>query len=355
MRRSDPWSSEVTVSVRLFQSILDTAELVGLFGAARRTKIEVALGLADSGPTGRLPERALYRLWETIIAVSGEDHGIGARFSLASNDLSLGIVGDALLHTPSLMEAYLHLARYARLIHQGVAFEVEQGTTQIVLRYRLAGQGALPRTGGVCAGILWTMGNLSRLPEYAFATQLRARTVRLSCARPADDGVVTALFGPSVSFDCQASSIVLDRDLVHRLTRPPETRLLHYLDMLAERDLIDLPDPDDLVATLSRMLHLHLAGGPPPMAAFAANLGLSTRSLQRHLAQRGTSWEKLLDRVRKREAERLLADGRCAMGEIAYRLGYGEQATFTRAAKRWFGKAPTALARQRAARGQGDV
>ena len=49
----------------------------------------------------------------------------------------------------------------------------------------------------------------------------------------------------------------------------------------------------------------------------------------------------MLDDVRRRHAERYLADPNKSLAEIAYLLGYSEQSAFTRAYRRWTGMAPS--------------
>lgn len=74
----------------------------------------------------------------------------------------------------------------------------------------------------------------------------------------------------------------------------------------------------------------------------AAQLGVSTRPLQRRLAAEQVSFQELLDAYRQEWAMELLREGRLAIGEVAYALGYAEQSAFTRAFRCWTGQAPRA-------------
>ena len=73
--------------------------------------------------------------------------------------------------------------------------------------------------------------------------------------------------------------------------------------------------------------------------------GTSVRSLQPSLTEAGTSYSQLVDELRLRTARELLGDERCALGEIAYELGYSDPAHFTRAFRRWTGSTPSAWRR----------
>jgi AraC-like DNA-binding protein len=73
----------------------------------------------------------------------------------------------------------------------------------------------------------------------------------------------------------------------------------------------------------------------------APALGMSRRTLQRKLAKNATALGSLVDEVRRDRAEELVAGGQLTFGEVAARLGFAEQASFTRAWRRWFGMTPS--------------
>ncbi len=72
----------------------------------------------------------------------------------------------------------------------------------------------------------------------------------------------------------------------------------------------------------------------------AGLLQLSRRTLQRRLRDFGFSFEELIDDTRYVEAVRRLSTGTETMKEIAFMLGYSDQAHFNRAFRRWTGLAP---------------
>ena len=72
----------------------------------------------------------------------------------------------------------------------------------------------------------------------------------------------------------------------------------------------------------------------------AANLNLSTRSLQRRLREEGATFSDLTEKVRKTLALHYVQTGRYPLKEISDMLGYNECSAFSRAFKRWTGHAP---------------
>jgi AraC-like DNA-binding protein len=80
--------------------------------------------------------------------------------------------------------------------------------------------------------------------------------------------------------------------------------------------------------------------GQPDAAGIARRFGVSRRTLERRLADAGTTYRDLADAHRRRRAELLLRDSSLGVAEIAWALGYEDGANFGRACRRWFGVAP---------------
>jgi AraC-like DNA-binding protein len=72
----------------------------------------------------------------------------------------------------------------------------------------------------------------------------------------------------------------------------------------------------------------------------AANFNVSARSLQRKLQEEGITYQQLSDAVKKSLAVHYIQSGSYPLKEISAMLGYNELSAFTRAFKRWTGKAP---------------
>lgn len=82
-----------------------------------------------------------------------------------------------------------------------------------------------------------------------------------------------------------------------------------------------------------------LPAGRPTLDDLAMLLHVSKRTLRRQLAAEGTSYQALMDRLLARRAESLLSRG-SPVKEVAFELGYGSASAFSRAFKRWTGRAP---------------
>jgi AraC-like DNA-binding protein len=83
-----------------------------------------------------------------------------------------------------------------------------------------------------------------------------------------------------------------------------------------------------------------LASGEPPRADVASSCLLSEKTLQRRLKDEGTSYHLILEETRRELAQQYLRDRKVSVCEVTFRLGFSDQSSFTRAFKRWTGKAP---------------
>jgi AraC-like DNA-binding protein len=81
---------------------------------------------------------------------------------------------------------------------------------------------------------------------------------------------------------------------------------------------------------------------------------MSERSFRRRLAEEGTSFGEVLDRLRNRLALRYLEDKSITLKQIAWRLGYSEPGAFNHAFKRWTGTSPNRTRYTRSAPGKQD-
>ena len=89
-----------------------------------------------------------------------------------------------------------------------------------------------------------------------------------------------------------------------------------------------------------------LGRGPLSLEDAAAHLGVSARSLRRHLANDGTSFRALLQAQRLRKVEAVLGDGRRPLANLAELLGYSDPTVLSRAFKLWTGSSPTQYSRR---------
>ena len=101
-----------------------------------------------------------------------------------------------------------------------------------------------------------------------------------------------------------------------------------------------LGDAWDFVTALRALIRPYLAQGHPHLSLVAEIVGMSERTLQRRLAQSGSTYSEIVQEARFSIASDLLADSDLNIADIAFAAGYENAPHFSRAFKRLTGMTP---------------
>ncbi len=101
--------------------------------------------------------------------------------------------------------------------------------------------------------------------------------------------------------------------------------------------------------SLQRVLRAHLPAGRISLSAAAEITGLSSRSLQRRLAEEGVTFSQLLDLALLNIASTLLVKTKASSLEIAFKTGFEDASHFARTFKRLAGCSPQEYRRRQVA------
>ena len=83
-----------------------------------------------------------------------------------------------------------------------------------------------------------------------------------------------------------------------------------------------------------------LPSGIPSILQIGEHMGMSSRTLNRRLAQNGVTFRELVRRTQEKISMELLQNSSNTISEIAFQTGFSEQSAFSRAFKRWTGQSP---------------
>jgi AraC-like DNA-binding protein len=158
-----------------------------------------------------------------------------------------------------------------------------------------------------------------------------------------------AYFGGPVRFGRPSTALVLDPAHLDRPVIGADPQVLRYLGAYAEGLLAERPETERQLPLAERVRHAVERGvleGNVETDAIARRLGMSTRTMQRHLAASGVGFQGLCDEVRRETAMRLLRGPGASIHEVAFALGYADVPTFYRAFKRWTGRTPAEVLRE---------
>ncbi len=315
------------------------------YAEARRVPTAGALAAAGleraalAGPEARLTQAAYNQLWARLAEASGDDD-FGLHFAERLDLDALDVIGHLVAKSATFGQGLERVVAFSRLLHDAGRVEVER-------------EGAGARVYPGCRGLPHEWPR--HVAEFSAAVVVvlgrtvthvtwAPREVAFRHPAPARTGEHQRLFGVAPRFGRPETSIVLGAEVLALPVRESQPGVVTYLDAYARAALEKLGAPDDALTTnVERAIARAMDRGPPDLAPVAAQLGLSARSLQRRLAEAGTSFQALVDGVRRAYAERYLADDRLALGEVAFLLGFSDPSNFHRAFRRWTGVTPAAF------------
>jgi AraC-like DNA-binding protein len=241
--------------------------------------------------------------------------------------------------SPTPREAFRRIERYIRLSNDAVEIRFDEDAEGGSLRQRVEGE-------PLCVGRHDNEFFVTVIVEEARrATDGLAVPERVWVAHPAPTVRFHVELGlADVSFDAGENGVRYSTRALDTPMVTSDPSLLAYLDEQAEAALSALETSRGVVAQVKAAVHQTFdrveSRGPPELRDIARTLGMSERSLQRRLADEGSSFQEVLDDVRQALARSRVGEGLLPLARVAQLVGYAELRPFLRAFKRWTGLTP---------------
>jgi AraC-like DNA-binding protein len=163
-----------------------------------------------------------------------------------------------------------------------------------------------------------------------------------------DDRALSRIFNAPVSFGHSTNRLIIHTDDLKRTNTHYNASMVPFV----QRYLFDLLEAENVTKTCTELVQLAVAKRMGERAvdvrAVAGDLGMSSRALQRHLADEGTTFRAIVAAYRRDVASRLLGKGGLPITAVAHNLGYADGAVLARSFKAWTGSTPRQFARQKA-------
>ncbi|MGR4869717.1 AraC family transcriptional regulator [Variovorax sp. LARHSF232] len=181
--------------------------------------------------------------------------------------------------------------------------------------------------------------SIHKLCTCVLEAPMPTRRLLLPYARPSYAESYEQTFGCAVQFDAGVMELHFDAS---RFDQPSPNANPITADTCArfcERMLAAMPDETALSREI-RVACLNSPGDLPTAEAMAKRLGHSVRTLHRRLADESTTYQEIVDQVRRSLAIEYLQGTAMTVEEIAERVGFSEASNFRKAFKRWTGQPP---------------
>ncbi|WP_280266595.1 AraC family transcriptional regulator [Nocardia wallacei] len=325
-----------TVSTHLTRLVLESARRAGA-APERLAAVEGTDAQALAGELNRIPLRALVRLWE-LLAHAHPEPGAGVAVVAAAPLGTLTTWDYLVTNGPTLADALRAAQPYHRLVTAAAeGFDLRHDDELTVGFRTTAGD---PKVASVINE--YVLAYYLRRAREALGRPVLPERITFGHPAPSDHSALIDAFGTSrIEFDAPADSITFTAaDAVAPLPRA-DPSLADLLRSHADLVLASArPIPGPLEAFRSA-LAAELTAGPPALDAVAARLAVSARTLQRRLADHGTTWRHEVDLLRYEQAKHLLTQQHSTTEAVARKLGFADDRALRRAYRRWTGNSPT--------------
>ncbi|MGV0627632.1 AraC family transcriptional regulator ligand-binding domain-containing protein [Mycolicibacter minnesotensis] len=323
--------------------LLEAAQLQGI--DAQACLKDSGLGVADIEDNATEVQAGQeLRIVRNVLARVEDRHRFACDVGLRYNVANMGVLGYALLASPTLGDAVNVACRYAALsstFHrlarrdsaQGAVLEFDNSAVPADVRAFMLERDMFAVTG--MAPLL--IGQLD--------SSIRLDVELAGTAFPMDRLDLPWLnidFNPAAT----SSTVTIPAEILE-LAMPAADAATAKMCARECEELLQARRHRRGVSALVRARLVRDPGQLPSMADIAEELNVAERTLHRRLAAEQTSFRALVDEVRVTLAVALLESG-LTVEETGRRLGYSETAAFTRAFLRWTGAPPSRYRGRRA-------
>jgi len=275
------------------------------------------------------------------LELTGDEH-LGMKVGAAQHLTAWGLLGFALMADDTLRHAIETGVKYQNLSGAMVVWSAGIGEEDeaFVLRADLPD----PAMDPAVAVFLIEEGFASvvTLSRLAVGPAFAPRVVEFTCPPPRRSDLFSALFGCPVRFGAPANRLVIAPAWARaRMPGRDPVTYTSTLEML-DAQMASRRDQQDLL----EVLEISVAQSLPVIPSFAEQARRHTtseRTLRRRLGDCGTTYEALVEGVRRERVEQLLLRPELTLRDIARRAGFSDERALRRAVRRWHGTSPVHL------------
>ncbi|MEN0135463.1 MAG: AraC family transcriptional regulator [Rhodococcus sp. (in: high G+C Gram-positive bacteria)] len=295
------------------------------------------LGLQDRW----IPAAAIARLLEQ--SADGSGYGdFGVRLAERRQFSNLGPLSLVVREEPDVRSALRVLTRYEHTYNEALRTRMSERGGLVTLRVELD----VGEATEVRQSVELAIGVLYRLLRGFLGGGWKPLAVCFPHPAPADTATHRRLFGPVLNFDHEFAGIVLEAGDLNAPNKMSDPLLRPYTQQLLESW-----EPSDDVTIVSRvreLIELLLPTGRCSVEQVARSLGVDRRTVHRRLAESGETFSSVLDGTRTELAERMVANPRLNLTEIADMLAFSAPSNFSRWFRGRFGVSPSRWRAQQA-------
>lgn len=299
-----------------------------------------AIGLdpdAPIDPKVMVEDSDYYDLFASLVHADPNGLDLPLRTGASMRCEDYGAFGLAWKSALTLRASFERAERYARVLTNVAAYEVREAESGVYAHLHREGD---RKELGLRLSNEATIASMVSICDEVATSKFQPQAVFFKHEMPGSAAEHERHFGCAVSFGADKDALLISHERMEQPNRAGDLAFLNFFDTHLEREVSKLQADQSIDRRVRKQIAQSLSEGIPTVSEIAGHLGMSARSLQRHLSAAGYSFQDLVDESRRQFAERLLKETSYPLAEIAFLTGFSEQSAFNRAFKRWAGQTP---------------
>ena len=168
-----------------------------------------------------------------------------------------------------------------------------------------------------------------------------AREIHFCHEKPDDISSHKKIFNTEIYFSREEVKLVFDKTYLDYPIYLANDILLENLQQFAREQLEVIHSGKKWTHHVKQGLVKNLLNGDKPsLQSLASDQFMSSRSLQLKLKSESTTYQEVLDELRKELAVQYISKPGMSLNDLAFLLAFSDQSAFSHAFKRWTGKSP---------------
>jgi AraC-like DNA-binding protein len=284
-------------------------------------------------PMLRLTNKEISKLFRASVEATS-DPAFGLLVGQSLHPGNLHALGYALMSSTSLRDYCQRLQNYYKIVSQSAQIRTEETADEFLLITKVTAPDLCWETHDAYNALMVRFIRFIYSPAFS--------PLRIEFMRPEPQRNVQEYrdyFKCEIRFDSPEAVIAMSPDILDTPLPGASRELAHMHDQTSMQYLKRI-EKQDIINRVRTMIVEELSSSAITKQRVADKLCMSSRSLQMKLAAKDTSFQEILDSTRQSLALGYLEQSAISVTEAAYLLGFSDVSNFTRAFKRWTGKAP---------------
>ncbi|MEF9994820.1 MAG: AraC family transcriptional regulator [Acinetobacter sp.] len=284
-----------------------------------------------------LCQRSVINLFEQTAAIA-QCPDLGLRVSRHQDISVLGVLGIILQSAPSIRGVIEYTSDFMFLHGPGLVMSLNQPSplfedaAEVIFEIQINGYAPQRQTIDNC------LGTTHRILKWLAAENYELKAVSLPHKPLAALSEYQRFFGAPILVNQQRAALHLSRQTLQSQPHSTNQALREIAQDYITRHFRN--PTEQVSANVRKALRIHLATSHSDKTHIAEMLAFHPRTLQRKLADEGTSFDEIKDEIRKELALQYLWNTQISISQLTDILGFTKQSALSRASKRWFGHSP---------------